>query len=347
MSQIQKSDFNTANLPIDQRFGAWRESIASLFDVTPHTGAQGDHHNTRVSSYLINNQIIVSGCETHAQSFTRNPLKIANDGLDYYMIQTHLTGSQVVQRGSRSINCRPGDLLVIDLAESHEAVTTDFTQRTLVVPRHLLAPHLLQPDSQAARVLSGDLPLTQLAASHLKTLFGILGSFSEDEALQVIEPTLLLMASALNGSTAQFSENGPGVSVSLLAYAKVEIEKSLHRQLSVERLCLSLKISRSALYRLFEPLGGVRAYVQERRLRRSAEVLLSERGTKLRICDIAYAWGFASEAHYSRAFRQRFGISPSDARLTSWSLRLSRENVPSALVGDRDYEQWLAENLRL
>jgi AraC-like DNA-binding protein len=237
--------------------------------------------------------------------------------------------------------------MIIDLAENHEALTTDFTQLTLVVPRQLLAPLLMEPDSQEGRVLNGNSALTTLAVSHLKSLFTVLGSLSDNDAPQVIEPTLLLIASALNGSSTKVENGATGVALSLLAQTRMEIERSLHRNLTVEALCINLNMSRSTLYRLFEPLGGVRAYIQERRLRRSTEVLLSERGGGMRICDIAYAWGFVSEAHYSRAFRQRYGMTPRDARTTNMLPDQQFAPVEELLVGDKEYERWLVENLRL
>ncbi len=347
MGQIQRSTFSTALLPPEQRIPAWRESISALFDISISPLASEEGFNTSVNSHLINNQLILSACQTRAQRFERSPLKVARDGLDYYMIQTHLSGSQVIDTGHRQVECRTGDLMIIDLAEQHDATTTDFSQLTIVIPRHLLARHLLQPDSQEGRVLRGNTGLTMLAVNHLKTLYGMMSAFSDEEAVQVIEPTLLLLASALNGSTEQVENGGSSVAVSLLARAKVEIEQNLRRQLSAEKLCATLGLSRSTLYRLFEPLGGVRAYIQERRLRRSVDALLQDKSGTRRICDIAYAWGFASEAHYSRAFRQRFGMTPSDARLGLGQQQQRSLITAPQQVGDRDYEQWLAENLRL
>lgn len=344
---IQRSSFSTRQLAPDQRISGWRESISTLFDITAAPQSDNERFNASVNSFLINNQVILSHCDTKAQRFTRSPFKVANDKLDYYMIQTHLTGSQVMQVGGRAVECKPGELMIIDLAEQHDAITTDFTQLTLVVPRSLLSRHLLHPDSQEGRVLKGDMALTRLAINHLKTLHSMLGAFSQGEALQVIEPTLLLMASALNGSTQKVEDGSASVAVSMLAAAKVHIERNLHRELTADILCGALGYSRSTLYRLFEPLGGVRAYIQERRLRRSAEELLAGHNRHRRICDIAYGWGFVSEAHYSRVFRQRYDMSPTDARHAHSLLKQRQASIVPAQVGDRDYEQWVVENLRL
>ena len=78
----------------------------------------------------------------------------------------------------------------------------------------------------------------------------------------------------------------------------------------------ALGLSRSALYWLFEPYGGVAAYLLERRLAR-VRALLADRREHRRISELAFAHGFASEAHFSRAFRRCFGLTPSDVRGTA------------------------------
>ena len=73
-------------------------------------------------------------------------------------------------------------------------------------------------------------------------------------------------------------------------------------------------MSRATLYRLFEPLGGVSSYIQERRLARAYAALIHPAHRHRPIYDIAFDCGFASEAHFSRAFRLFFGLPPSELR---------------------------------
>ncbi|MEX2335117.1 MAG: hypothetical protein WD600_12720, partial [Pseudohongiella sp.] len=263
MSALQKSLFTTQYLCPDQQLGVWEESIDTLFDVTPSPQSISSRCHTTVASFLIDNQFMFSGCSTHAQRFERPPLRVARDNLDYYVVQTHLSGTQEIAHGSATVCCNPGDLLILDMADKHEATTTAFTQRSLVIPRHMLTPLLSDPDSQAGRVLKGGSPLTTLVVNHMKTAFNLLGGMTEEEAQQLIQPTVHLVASALNGSLERIPDGGAAVASSLLAQAKLEIENNLQRNINVDRLCASLKHSRSALYRLFEPIGGIRAYIQE------------------------------------------------------------------------------------
>ncbi|MGP1664722.1 MAG: helix-turn-helix domain-containing protein, partial [Rhodanobacter sp.] len=326
---------------------AWRESIGPLFDVSPVASNPQESFNATLQSYLWNRQLVLGRTECSAMRFERSPLRLARDGLDYYLIQTHLAGSQDLRRGNRQVHANTGDLMVIDLAERHAAVTSDFCNLTLIIPRHLLAPHLLQPDSQQGRILRKDNALAELAVRHLIALYGVAERVSPAEALRLIEPTLMLLASALNGGTESVEKGVNGVAHSLVTRARMEIDNRLHQNLTVDDLCRALRISRTVLYRLFEPLGGVRAYIQECRLRRCAQALLAPRYARRKILDIAFAHGFQSEAHFSRAFKHKYGLNPSEARkdlLAPTALVAASTEIEE--LGEHYHEQWVRETLR-
>jgi AraC-like DNA-binding protein len=79
------------------------------------------------------------------------------------------------------------------------------------------------------------------------------------------------------------------------------------------RLCKLAGVSRSNLYRMFEPYGGVARYVQRQRLRRAHD-LLADPDCIRKIGSIANDYCFADASTFSRAFRHEFGYSPSDVR---------------------------------
>jgi AraC-like DNA-binding protein len=54
--------------------------------------------------------------------------------------------------------------------------------------------------------------------------------------------------------------------------------------------------------------------VLEQRLARSARELSRAQSAHLTVTQIAFASGFADAAHFSRAFRRRYGVSPRDYR---------------------------------
>lgn len=87
--------------------------------------------------------------------------------------------------------------------------------------------------------------------------------------------------------------------------------------LSPARLASLLGLSRSALYRLAAPDGGVERLIQDARLRHAAGLLAGGPEAAPSVGEIARASGFSSAAFFSRAFKRRFGLSPAAYR-TLW-----------------------------
>jgi AraC-like DNA-binding protein len=109
-----------------------------------------------------------------------------------------------------------------------------------------------------------------------------------------------------------------------------------------EALCGQFRISRSQLYRLFEPLGGVAAYIQEQRLGRAFAELSEATHGHRRIYDIAFDLGFSSEAHFSRIFRRAFGLSPSEVRAHARDvLSADGSTMRDGATASSGYEDWV------
>ncbi len=80
-------------------------------------------------------------------------------------------------------------------------------------------------------------------------------------------------------------------------------------------------------------------YIREQRLRRCLADLLSAQHVHRQIADVAYRWGFSDPVYFAKAFKQRFGRTPSDAREAAATLK--RRGGDDPWPGDRIYEQWI------
>lgn len=94
------------------------------------------------------------------------------------------------------------------------------------------------------------------------------------------------------------------------------IQSNLHRpDLSVADIARGTSMSRAQLYRLFESQDkSVHGTLREERLTKSMSYLRQPESGRLSIGAIAYACGFADQAVFSKLFRQRFGMTPREAR---------------------------------
>ena len=125
-------------------------------------------------------------------------------------------------------------------------------------------------------------------------------------------------ASKLSHPDALDAANGPEPAAVLDAFRLERLQAFIETHLvdpdlGVDRIASGAAMSRTALYRVFEPLGGVVGYIQTRRLARLRAALF--RQTERRsIATLAFAHGFASESHCNRAFRKAYGLPPGQFR---------------------------------
>ncbi|AUH44948.1 AraC family transcriptional regulator [Streptomyces sp. CMB-StM0423] len=104
-----------------------------------------------------------------------------------------------------------------------------------------------------------------------------------------------------------------------LAPALAQAAKDLAEQrladadLSPTMLARELNVSVRTLQRAFA-VGGesVAAYIRERRLESARRALSASR---LTVSEIAAHWQFADGSHFSRAFKRRYGLTPTEYAL--------------------------------
>jgi acetamidase/formamidase/AraC-like DNA-binding protein len=102
-------------------------------------------------------------------------------------------------------------------------------------------------------------------------------------------------------------------------------------------------ISERYLQKLFEGTGSsFTHYLRERRLQRTWADLSNPAEAHHSISEIAFRAGFNDSAHFSRTFRQRFGVSPRAFRQTE----SERQAASAAAAGQRGWPQQALAQLR-
>ncbi len=97
----------------------------------------------------------------------------------------------------------------------------------------------------------------------------------------------------------------------LLEQARAIVEAHIDDEaFSVEALASELGLSRSQMHRRLKDLTGqpAGAFLRGLRLGRAAQLLEANAGT---VSEVAYAVGFRSLSHFSKCFRQQYGVLPS------------------------------------
>ena len=311
---LPHSHFTTQDIQPDQRFQAWREHLSAVFDPSLPSTTDPDGFGAAVSGYLFG-PISQMHCRTKAQHINRSTRKIDADGVDNYMVQVFRRGGCIanIERGEVTMNA--GDICVFDNAQTLDSYNSDFDLLALFVPRNLLAPHLTTPDNHHLACIKSHQPLAILLRQHLSTLQKNAASMTLEEGDLLVAPTLSLLAATLNGSPAANEGGEQAVRLAIVTRIKSFIDDNItNPRLNADYLSDAFGVSRTRLYKMFATTDGVASYIRHRRLSASLSALTDPKQAHRKIIDIALSLGFGSEVSFIRAFRRRYGMTPSDAR---------------------------------
>lgn len=330
--------FSTAQAAAEDRFEAWRESISVLFDVAPPARGTEDGFQASVHATHLGH-LLVGDIRFGAQQFSRTRARAARDGLDHYLVQWYRDGGFSGQHDNDGdMRVQAGDIVFFDMARPQRTFAHSSRVLSLIVPRALCDEALGTPAEQLhGTVLRGSDVLGGLLADHLGSLHRRLPSIGMEQAGDVVHATTRMLAACLGPAQRTFAQAQAEMQAVTLERIQQYIGRNLGTPLTPESLCRTFGISRSLLYRLFEPQGGVAHYVQKRRLLRALHALANPANQRLRVAEVATRLGFASEAHFSRAFRATFGLTPSDARFMGAPALAATADASST----DEYADWL------
>lgn len=168
-----------------------------------------------------------------------------------------------------------------------------------------------------------DTPGGRLLRDHLLLLAAELPQMNTEQAAHMAEATWALVALA----TASGAPRREAVARPVVATQMARLHALIRTRLGSAtfgpaRLSQLSGISRSQLYRLFEPHGGIAIFIQRERLA-AAQRALSNPYDFRSIREIAESLGLFDPSSFSRMFRRSFGISPRQLRLVCRCWRLA------------------------
>lgn len=310
---IPTHKIDLSHTAIKERHIVWKESISTVFESVLRTEDQARPFNATLTSHHLSSLLLSH--VTSGQQYFNRPLKlIARDGLDHCVIQLYLQGSTSGQWGrNNNSTVRAGDIFLLDLTQPIESFASDFSNLTMIVPRRLLAEKLPEPERYHGRILPRESVLAKLLGEHLKTLYCLPQTLSNEELSSIAEGVV-----SLTGS--YFSQGMPDESCNHVQIATREsirqyiIKNLSNPNLGPDGIAAHFRISRAYLYRLFDSSYGISHSILEQRLLEAFNQLNSPIGNTRRISQVAYDLGFSSESHFCRSFRRAFGMTPSEVR---------------------------------
>jgi len=254
----------------------------------------------------------ISTITTDAYDVFRTDKGISSSGNDAFIVSIQTEGSSVIRQLDREVVLKPGDFTIYDSTMPYHLHFADrLSQLVIKVPREHLKLHLQTPEAFTALHYRGGKGISQITTSFARTLFDETDSLNKETQSKLSETFVSLLASSIREATSEINR-APRSKETQLLRTKHFIKKHLRNpELNLNIIAASQNISERYLHILFENEGLTPSrFIWNERLKSThadlSNPLLSHRS----ISDICLAWGFNDTAHFSRAFKAKYNVSP-------------------------------------
>jgi len=246
----------------------------------------------------------------------RTPELIARGDRPYFKVSLMLAGTGLLIQDDREAVLSPGDLAVYDTSRPYSLVfDQDFRTMVVMFPRHLLT---LPPDmvGQLTAVrISGSEGLGSVVAPYLTQLAGNLDQLAGSTGARLAHSALDLVATVFARELGLDGESADPHRA-LMQRIRGHIDRNLaSTDLGPASIAAAHFISTRHLHGLFQEQGTtVSTWIRTRRLEQCRRDLVDPVLADRPVAAVAARWGFVDAAHFSRAFKSTYGVSPSEFR---------------------------------
>ena len=307
------STFSTDDLPDYERFDQFRDEFArriTRLDVRQR--GDGPFH-ARMRSSIIGNVGFLTA-DYSAASYGRTA-DLMGDGKDYFAMQ--ICVSNAFHEASSERTFAVGEARLLDnTACDHIANDTGGAMVIVWAPRKAVLALVPEAEDLTRSLIVRDQPELRLLKNYVTTLLDTPNIDAKTLAVagnHVVD----LFALTLGGNQDAGRETGPS---SLRAARSLAVRQSIEARLhdaalTLPDIAMANGISERYVQRLFEDMGtNFTDYVLNQRTERVHGLLLNPMHGHRLISDIAFGAGFGDLSHFNRSFRQRYGMTPSEAR---------------------------------
>ncbi|GAB7058681.1 helix-turn-helix domain-containing protein [Streptomyces mexicanus] len=321
----------TASVPDRDKVAYWNEAVSRTL-VPMLVAPRGDGpFDGRIATRRLG-YLQVSTVEADAERLSRTPALITPSCEALVAVGVQVSGTATfVQDGRRAEVCA-GDLVVYDTTRPYSFdCPRRFATHVFQLPRRTLGV----PDGDIRQVTGRVIGTADGFGAMLLPFLATLASSADDYppavANRVAGNVVDLFATLIAEQVHPDGTDADTTRSHLLLRIREHIDRNLgDPDLSPESIARTHRISVRYLHRLFEGEGiTVGRLVQQRRLEECGRELARRGRTAPTVSAVAQRWGFVSPAHFSRAFRATYGVSPREWRV----LRTGQDRIGRSPAG--------------
>lgn len=316
------SSMNLDEIPVEKRFRYWRDLAEDLYVPVglecdaPETFRfwwNGRHLGDTWAGESLTTPLYVNRTRQHIVRSENDALKLV----------VPLSGEIWVSQDKKETRVRAGQFYLLDPARPYqETITEDLTFIWMHIPRASVTSRIGRIEAVTAMAFGNETPYARLTTEYILSLSNVWDDITGVAAEHANSAAIDLCTMAIWERTNQVRTHSTEHRTAQFQRAKTFIDHGLADQaLTLDAVAAALGVSTRYVRALLSE-GGLtyRQYVLEQRLARCAHDLADPRMANRTVTDIAYAWAFFDGAHFSRAFKAAYGVSPREYRAAKQKL---------------------------
>jgi AraC-like DNA-binding protein len=312
--------FRTGAIPENQRFRAWNEVVNGwLLGVESKPASDAPFRGSACLRALPDLRF---GHGLLDGTLNRRTSAIVSQDNDDFFLFVNSGGAFAASQRGQETEIAVGGAYLMSCAEPGEYRWPEGMKLTVIrVRQEPIAALARNACDNLGRAILPDNEGLRLLIGYLRGLHDA-APFSSAEVCALVThhvEDILALALGAMGDGRELAR-ARGLRAARLKAVQTHIERNLGRpDLSPEFIARRFGISLRTLQRLFEEEGtSFTEYVMEKRLSRAYTALSNWRsGGAGGIADVALASGFGNISYFNRAFRARYGATPSDIRASN------------------------------
>jgi len=297
-------------------FGFYREALCSVYMPWMVRSGSPDDFRGRLEAMSINGGWIARN-RCSPLVWVRTSSEIAHSDDERFYALYLLSGSLACEQNGRSRKASPGEIIIIDSAQPCYVETgPPYDAFSVSVPKVALRG-IKNLEDRLANTLVRRGPSTAPLLDCLALLAAELTSAPHNQLRTLYEAscTLLPLAAGCFDKANREKASAPH-NTALLRLIREFVSQNLSDPaLSPQLVAKHFGISIRYVHKLFASIGTTfTMYVTARRLEDLSSDLLSPGRSRRSVAELAHHWGFCDLSVFNRAFRRRFGCSPTEYR---------------------------------
>lgn len=263
-------------------------------------------------------EVMMVRCTSAPARVDHDPARLPKVAAGSFIIKTQLVGRTKLSCGGSYLTLNPGDYVICDSARRY---VLDLEGDTSIISVPVSGQYLKQftpfPEDVSFRKAAKQNPIRQVAFDYLDSLWRNNAAELSDFARSKLASTFLELAVLSIADESSQSSAAPSQSArQLFERTCYFIESGIGSQaMKPKAVAHEMGVSLRHLQGVFAQNGWtVSDFISHCRLVQAERLLSSSRYSGRSVGEIAFSLGFNSQAHFSRAFKAKFGRSPRETR---------------------------------